>query len=751
MKKLLIVILFIVILILAPISSSFESEFFENKDIKYNSLTVFKIKLTNDTINQIYQLIADIEDNICRNIALTIINQILTKDGELLVNKFFNILSEEGIIDLYKLKDTSDALDDLYDFIFDLFVERLGWLNDLFDKTSNIINDAKELWNDRTIPSEIRDEIQNIIDKLNELESLLTLLAEGKYLRFLRDWAPFIFINNTIAIVESISTISYDLGVLFGDIRNFIYDVSDFISWFSDEPWKDQIFVYGRVMKDIFNGASNVTISCMNVTTQTDEDGNFSMYVSPSPSEVSLPPNEYYGIHKCVITAEKEGITKSSVDSLSYSFSGGSIFWMFMLTDDDSISIKYDFYFQKLYEKYPIMFEPICFNDVNNFINPIPCAIVNTPDEFNWKKLDGEDWTTPAKNQDNCGSCWDFAAIGTLESIIKIRENRSEINPDLSEQYVLSCLPMAANNYGQGCLGGTPYNAFYFMMDTSYQGNSYNGAIPESCFPYQADDDVPCSDKCENWIDYLIPISDCGETWLGFDSLEARDTIKSLIYQDGPIAAGINVTEDFINYWSFNNNENDYYPDTNEHWGNQLNHIIVIVGWKDDPGIDNGGYWICKNSWGIEWGFDGFFNIEYGGLFIGTYISWVDYQPNDQRPEKPSRPIGIIDGKTNTDYCYSSSSIDPNGDQIFFLFDWGDGTDSNWIGPYDSGEIVNITHSWNMRRNYEIKTKVKDIHDLESEWSDPLIVSMLHIRSFDNINLWLFRLIQRFPKLDFLQ
>jgi len=248
-----------------------------------------------------------------------------------------------------------------------------------------------------------------------------------------------------------------------------------------------------------------------------------------------------------------------------------------------------------------------------------------------------------------------------------------------------------------------------------------------------------------------LSYSDCGETWLGFDSLEARDTIKSLIYQDGPIAAGINVTEDFINYWSFNNNENDYYPDTNEPWGNRLNHIIVIVGWKDDPGIDNGGYWICKNSWGVEWGYDGFFNIEYGGLFIGTYISWVDYQPNDQRPEKPLRPVGIIDGKTNTDYYYSSSSIDPNGDQIFFLFDWGDGTDSNWIGPYDSGEIVNITHSWNMRRNYEIKTKVKDIHDLESEWSDPLIVSMLHIRSFDNINLWLFRLIQRFPKLDFLQ
>jgi hypothetical protein len=744
MKKILITILFSIIIILAPLSSSIKTEFVENKEINYNSLSLFKIKLNNETINQIYKIVSDIENNIIKHMALSIIDQTINQDGELLVNKFFCIISEEGIIDFYKNTGSSDTLDDLYDYIFDLIVERLGWLNDLFDKTTDIIDDARNLWNDRTIPGEIRDELQKIIDKLDELESLLTLLAEGKYFRFIREWSPFIIINDIIIIVESISSISIDLGILYGDIRSFIYDVTDFISWFSGEPWKDEIFVYGRVMEDIFNGAPNVTISCMNETTITDVNGNFSMYISPNPSEISFPPNEYYGIHKCSITAEKDGVIKNSIGDLSYVFSGGSIFWMFFLSDDDSISIINQFWNDNI--NYPLMSEPIYFNNINEFINPIPCAIVNTPDEFNWKNLNGNDWTTPAKHQGNCGSCWDFAAIGTLESIIKIRENRSEINPDLSEQYVLSCLPMAANHYGQGCMGGSPYNAFYFMMDTSIQGNSYNGALPESCFPYQADDDIPCSEKSENWIDCLIPISDCGESWLGFDNSEARDTIKSLIYQNGPIASGINVTEDFINYWAFNNDENDFYPDTNEPWGNRLNHIIVIVGWKDDPNIDNGGYWICKNSWGTDWGYDGFFNIEYGGLFVDTYISWVDYQPNDQRPYKPSKPIGIIDGNTNTNYYYLSSSIDPNGDQIFFLFDWGDGTDSNWNGPYESGEIVNISHSWNTKGSYEVKTKVKDIHNMESEWSDPLIINMPKNKIIDNL---IYKIIYRIPILQY--
>ncbi len=358
------------------------------------------------------------------------------------------------------------------------------------------------------------------------------------------------------------------------------------------------------------------------------------------------------------------------------------------------------------------------------FHKQLPTSLIHTPDTFNWKDIDGQDWTTPAKDQGNCGSCWDFAAIGTLESIMKIRENNSEIQPDLSEQYVLSCLPAAANHYGEGCMGGTPYNAFRCMMDMTEIGNYHNGALPEYCMPYQADDDVPCEAKYENWTECLIPICDCGEQWVGFDNLSARETIKSLIYQHGPIASGINVTSEFIQWGSYHHRDTEYYPNTNEQWGNRLNHIIVIVGWKDDSSIENGGYWICKNSWGTEWGYEGFFNIEYGGLFTASYIAWVDYIPYNLRPLKPETPIGPSAIKINTEYDFSCVSSDPEQDTIYYLFDWDDGTNSGWIGPCNSGEPCTASHIWIKKGHYEIRVMAKDIHFYESQWSDQLSLSM---------------------------
>jgi C1A family cysteine protease len=118
---------------------------------------------------------------------------------------------------------------------------------------------------------------------------------------------------------------------------------------------------------------------------------------------------------------------------------------------------------------YSVM-EKSLYIDPSDVLNSPKLSIVNTPDEFSWKNFEGQDWTTPAKSQGNCGSCWDFAALGALESVIKIREESSKLSPDLSEQYVLSCLPAAANNYGEGCSGGTPYGAFYYMMDTTSSG-----------------------------------------------------------------------------------------------------------------------------------------------------------------------------------------------------------------------------------------------------------------------------------------
>lgn len=93
-------------------------------------------------------------------------------------------------------------------------------------------------------------------------------------------------------------------------------------------------------------------------------------------------------------------------------------------------------------------------------------------------------------------------------------------------------------------------------------------------------------------------------------------------------------------------------------------------------------------------------------------------------PDIPVRPSGETHGKAGVEYSYASMTTDPDGDSVYYLFDWGDGTDSGWLGPYNSGDPVTANHTWSSKGSYEIKVKAKDDQGAESDWSDPLAVSM---------------------------
>jgi len=99
-------------------------------------------------------------------------------------------------------------------------------------------------------------------------------------------------------------------------------------------------------------------------------------------------------------------------------------------------------------------------------------------------------------------------------------------------------------------------------------------------------------------------------------------------------------------------------------------------------------------------------------------------KPPNATPETPNKPDGPIEGITNIEYTFSSSTTDPEEDQIFYKFDWGDGSFCNWIGPYASGETAEGSHLWKFPGDYEIRVKAKDDKGGESGWSDP---SSIHI------------------------
>jgi len=109
----------------------------------------------------------------------------------------------------------------------------------------------------------------------------------------------------------------------------------------------------------------------------------------------------------------------------------------------------------------------------------------------------------------------------------------------------------------------------------------------------------------------------------------------------------------------------------------------------------------------------------------GTGWDWCfrTYCMENSPPNKPNMPTGTNSGKAGTSYTYSTSTDDPDGDQVWYKWDWGNEV-SNWDGPYTSGDPVTTSHTWPNQGSYAVKVKAKDTSDVESVWSDPLSVSM---------------------------
>jgi hypothetical protein len=114
---------------------------------------------------------------------------------------------------------------------------------------------------------------------------------------------------------------------------------------------------------------------------------------------------------------------------------------------------------------------------------------------------------------------------------------------------------------------------------------------------------------------------------------------------------------------------------------------------------------------------------EYGETNTGDTWDFTTIEATNQPPEKPARPSGKINGEAGKEYTYTSSTTDPEGSQLWYLFEWGDGTDSGWIGPYDSGATASASHSWE-EGSYSIRVKARDSEGLESLWSERLTISM---------------------------
>jgi len=172
--------------------------------------------------------------------------------------------------------------------------------------------------------------------------------------------------------------------------------------------------------------------------------------------------------------------------------------------------------------------------------------------------------------------------------------------------------------------------------------------------------------------------------------------------------------------------------DGNKHWDTTIGGKSFDVGYAVQQTNDNG-YIITGWTYSSETDAD---------------VWLVKVAPfENQRPDKPDTPSGRSIGRPGKEYTYTSSTMDSDGDQVYYLWDWGDGNFSEWLGPYNSDDTCEASYTWDEKGDYEVMVMAKDVNGGESDWSDPISVSMPRNKAFNfNFNLlsWLF---ERFPNM----
>jgi len=205
------------------------------------------------------------------------------------------------------------------------------------------------------------------------------------------------------------------------------------------------------------------------------------------------------------------------------------------------------------------------------------------PESIDWRQLDA---VTPVKNQGQCGSCWAFSSAGAMEGAWAIHSGNLV---SLSEQQLVDC----SGRYGnKGCNGGMMDNAFLYAMD--------KGMCSELEYEYTASVDACVSCTIE------ASFSSCM-------NVPERDPIalQNAVFLN-PVSVAIEAdTFYFQSYGS------GVLTDTK--CGTNLDHGVLVVGYGVDNDLDVA-YWIVKNSWGPDWGEEGYIRIQRdvnGGLSDG--------------------------------------------------------------------------------------------------------------------------------------
>jgi C1A family cysteine protease len=207
---------------------------------------------------------------------------------------------------------------------------------------------------------------------------------------------------------------------------------------------------------------------------------------------------------------------------------------------------------------------------------------VEAPATLDWRE---KGKVSPIKDQGMCGSCWAFSTVAFLESQKLIKDSQTTT---YSEQQLVDC----DRGTNMGCNGGLMHTALKYVSSKGLEG--------DSVYPYKARD-MTCQYNQSKVI--------VGATNVQCYEDLSDDQIKTYLTNIGPLSIAVDAN-DFQMYSS---------GILNCH-GSQLNHGVLLVGYGEN-------FWIVKNSWGQNWGENGFVRVSMthgSNCGIGTYIAAAD-------------------------------------------------------------------------------------------------------------------------------